>query len=622
MNHTSAPIRVRARTLWARVSMIDLLVSSLVLAAGSAAAFERGDEPRQPSARSVAVPAEEGDTDRVIVKYRRAANADALDERALNAVRIAGNRAGLEISRLRGNARGGHVLRANRRMSMAEARRLADELRNGDADIEYAEPDRLMQAQYLPNDPQYSSQWHYSEAAAGIRAPLAWDKSRGAGVVVAVLDTGVRRHVDLASNLLAGYDFIVDTTVAADGNGRDTDPTDPGDWADAGECGTGSAARSSSWHGTHVAGTIAAVSNNQTGVAGVAHGAKVLPLRVLGKCGGYTSDIADAIVWAAGGAVAGVPVNPTPARVINLSLGGAGACDITTQNAINSARSRGAVVVVAAGNSAANASNFSPAGCAGVITVAAVGRSGARASYSNYGAVVDIAAPGGDGSAGIQSTLNAGSSTPGADSYASYMGTSMATPHVSGVVALMLARNPALTPDEVETRLKASAAARGFPVACAQCGSGLLDGNRAVDAAAGTTTTTPPPTPAPTPTLTQVAEVESNNARSSAQAISANPAQVNATIGSSSDTDYFRVSLAAGKTLSATLTPNTTSDYDLYAYNAAGTRVASSVLGVGAVDTVMLRNAGTVAVTVYVQVLRYSGGTGATSGKYTLKLAQ
>ena len=619
MNHTQEFLRTHP---WA-CSAVDwacgVAIGAMLLAAGNAWSMERGD--RAVARTQAQTGADEQGTDRVIVKYRRADRSD-IDPTTQGSVRVAGNRAGVRLSRLRGMAHGGHVLRADRRLSLAAAQQLADDIRSGDAEVEYAEPDRIMTVQLVPNDTSYASQWSLFEATAGLNMPAAWDKSTGAGMVVAVLDTGVRPHIDLAGNLLAGYDFINDSVVANDGSGRDADALDPGDWAAAGACGSGSAAYSSSWHGTHVAGTIAALTHNARGVAGVAFGAKVLPVRVLGRCGGYTSDIADGMVWAAGGSIAGVPVNPTPARVINLSLGGSGACGTTTQNAINSARSRGAVVVVAAGNSAADAAGFSPAGCAGVITVAAVGRSGARASYSNYGTVVDVAAPGGDGSAGIQSTLNAGTSTPGADSYASYMGTSMATPHVAGVVALMLARNPALTPDEVETRLKASAAARGFPVACAQCGSGLLDGNRAVDAAAGTTTTTPPPTPAPTPTLTQVAEVESNNARSSAQAISANPAQVNATIGSSSDTDYFRVSLAAGKTLTATLTPNATSDYDLYAYNAAGTRVASSVLGVGAVDTVTLRNAGTAAVTVYVQVLRYSGGAGATSGKYTLKLAQ
>jgi serine protease len=624
MNHPQEFFRAHP---WAG-SAVDwacgVAIGMLLLAAGSAWAMERGERHVAP----VQAPngADDEATDRVIVKYRNAA-ASAIDPTTQGSVQVAGNRAGVRLNRLRGTAHGGHVLRMDRRLSLAAAQRLADAIRSGDAQVEYAEPDRIMKIALVPDDLSYTSQWNLFEATAGLNLPAAWDKSTGAGVVVAVIDTGVRPHADLAANLLAGYDFINDSAVANDGDGRDADPADPGDWAPAGACGTGSAAENSSWHGTHVAGTIAALTHNALGVAGVAFGAKVLPVRVLGRCGGYTSDIADGIVWASGGSIAGVPVNPTPARVINLSLGGGGACANTTQNAINGARSRGAVVVAAAGNSAANAANYSPASCIGVIAVAAVGRGGARASYSNFGAVVDIAAPGGDGASGILSTLNAGTSVPAADSYGPYMGTSMATPHVSGVVALMLSRNPALSPDEVETRLKASAVLRGFPVACSQCGSGLLDADRAVDAAAGITPT-PTPTPTPNPpatTVSQVAEVEANNVRTSAQLITANPAQVNASIASSGDTDYFRLTLGAGKTLSAVLTPNASADYDLYLYNAAGARLASSILGTGAVDSASVRNAGTTAVTIYVQVMRYAGTTGTSSangGAYTLKLAQ
>ncbi len=156
-----------------------------------------------------------------------------------------------------------------------------------------------------------------------------------------MIDTGARPHVDLAANLVGGYDFISDTFVSRDGNGRDTDARDSGDWNAAGECGSGSAASGSSWHGTHVAGTIAARTNNGRGVAGVAFNARVVPVRVLGRCGGYTSDIADGLVWASGGTVVGVPANQNPARVANLSLGGGGACTTTMQNAINTARARG-----------------------------------------------------------------------------------------------------------------------------------------------------------------------------------------------------------------------------------------------------------------------------------------
>ena len=183
------------------------------------------------------------------------------------------------------------------------------------------------------------------------------------------------------------------------------------------------------------------MTNNSNGIAGVAFNARVVPARVLGKCGGFTSDIADAIIWTSGGAVANVPANANPARVINLSLGGGGSCGTTTQSAINSARSRGTSVIVAAGNSNANAANFSPANCSGVVTVAAVGRNGGKASYSNFGAVVEVAAPGGSG-VRQQRVVDpeCRADGPGADSYAFYNGTSMATPHVAGVTAIDVVR--------------------------------------------------------------------------------------------------------------------------------------------------------------------------------------
>src|SRR6185436_8536796 len=389
-------------------------------------------------------------------------------------------------------------------------------------------------------------------------------------------------------NILQGYDFISDTFVSNDGNGRDTDASDPGDWINPGECGPGDPAafEASSWHGTHVSGTIAARTNNSLGVAGVAFNARVIPARVLGKCGGFTSDIADAIVWTSGGVVSGVTTLTNPAKVLSISLGGSGSCGTTTQNAINSARSRGASVIVAAGNSNANSANFTPANCSGVVTVAAVGRNGGKASYSNFGATVEVAAPGGSGGANsVLSTLNAGTTTPGADSYALYNGTSMATPHVSGVVALMLSVKPTLTPDQVTSILQSTA--RAFPATCSQCGSGIVNASAAVDAAIGGTI---PPDPPGT-----IAEVEPNNSRTASQLISVDNTTVNGTIGSTSDTDYYRMTLPAG-----------------------GTLIASSELGTGAVDKVTVTNTGSSAFVRYVRVVRYSGGTGATNGKYTL----
>jgi serine protease len=232
--------------------------------------------------------------------------------------------------------------------------------------------------------------------------------------------------------------------------------------------------------GTHVAGSIAAETNNGAGVAGAAFGAPVVPVRALGRCGGHMSDIADGIIWAAGGTVSSVPANANPAQVLNLSLGGSGSWSSTTQAAINTARSLGSTVVVVGGNESTDASNSTPANCTGVVTVAATNRAGARAYYSNYGSVVDVAAPGGGG--GILSTLNAGNTNPGSDSFEFYQGTSMAPPHVAGVIALLYATDPAITPDGAESIIKNTA--RVFPGSCTQCGSGIVDATAAVAAAA------------------------------------------------------------------------------------------------------------------------------------------
>ncbi|KNC68774.1 S8 family peptidase [Pseudoalteromonas ardens] len=378
-----------------------------------------------------------------------------------------------------------HVMRVDKTLTAAEAQSLMQEMAST-GNIEYIEIDQMLQPFATPNDPRYSDQWHYFESAGGINAPAAWDKSTGNGVVVAVLDTGYRPHSDLNPNILQGYDMISNLSVANDGGGRDSDARDPGDAVSANECGYTHSARSSSWHGTHVAGTVAAVSNNGEGVAGVAYDAKVVPVRVLGKCGGLTSDIADGIIWASGGSVSGVPTNANPADVINMSLGGQGSCSSTTQSAINTARANGATIVIAAGNSNANSANFNPGNCSGIINVASVGRNGGRAYYSNYGSNIDVAAPGGAQSfandpEGILSTYNTGSNTPSSDSYAYSQGTSMAAPHVAGVAALIKQAKPSATPDEVESILKSTT--RSFPSTCSSCGTGIIDASAAVDAA-------------------------------------------------------------------------------------------------------------------------------------------
>ncbi len=365
---------------------------------------------------------------------------------------------------------------------------------NANPDVEYAEPDAIMTIEQAVNDPLFGQQWHYENTAAAISLPQGWDNADGSGAVVAVLDTGHRPHPDLAANLLPGYDFITNVTVANDGNGRDSNPEDPGDWVTNAETWCPNRPRDSSWHGTHVAGTIAAVTNNATGVAGVARGARIVPVRVLGKCGGSLSDIVDAIRWSAGLSVPGAPTNAHPADVINMSLGGGGACGPSYQDAIDDAIAEGVTVVVAAGNSNADASNYRPASCQGVITVAATKDDGGRAYYSNFGSAVEIAAPGGEtfqqASRGVLSTLNSGLQGPANDNYAFYQGTSMAAPHVAGVAALLYDLDPNITPATVSTVLQNTA--KPFPTVTTRqcsttnCGAGI------VDAGAATAAITPP----------------------------------------------------------------------------------------------------------------------------------
>jgi serine protease len=429
---------------------------------------------------------------RFIVKYRDGsapvANTTALASSLKTAAAGIASSQGraLGLQQVRRLAVGSTVVRTDRALDQAESELLMRKLA-ADPNVEYVEVDQIMRATLTPNDTRFSEQWGFGTSNASINVRPAWDKATGTGVVVAVIDTGITNHADLNANILPGYDFISDAAMARDGGGRDSNPNDEGDWYGDNECQAGYPGSNSSWHGTHVAGTVAAVTNNSTGVAGTAFNAKVVPVRVLGKCGGYTSDIADAIVWASGGTVSGVPANANPAEVINLSLGGGGSCSTTYQNAINGAVGRGTTVVVAAGNSNTNVSSSVPANCPNVIAVAATTSAGARASFSNYGTGIDISAPG----QGILSTLNSGTTTPGSASYASYNGTSMAAPHVAGVVALMQSVAPSpLSPAQVESIIKSTA--RPLPGACSGgCGAGIIDADAAVTAAINGTTPNP-----------------------------------------------------------------------------------------------------------------------------------
>jgi serine protease len=428
--------------------------------------------------------------ERVAVAFQR--RADALAGRA--GVRLVAGRAVGERAQ---------VLMATGLGSAALAARLA-----GHADIESVVVDQRRRALMLPNDPLYGAgpavnlalqaggpvvgQWYLQAPDALFRSAInaagAWDRTTGSpDVVVAVLDTGIRYdHVDLQGRLLTGYDFVTDTDNANDGTARDADASDPGDWITVGEnasgplqgCGVGP----SSWHGTKVAGIIGAATNNSLGMAGIAHGSRILPVRVLGKCGGYDSDIAAGMRWAAGIDQPGLPGSTTPARVLNLSLGGTGSCSVTYQSAVAEVNARGAVVVAAAGNSVGNAVG-TPANCPGVIAVAGLRHAGTKVGFSDLGPEITIAAPGGNCvniTAGtpclypILTTANAGSTVPLAgssiytDSFDISVGTSFATPIVAGTVALMLSARPELTPAEVRRTLQATA--RAFPTSGADNG--------------------------------------------------------------------------------------------------------------------------------------------------------
>ncbi|MEU8652407.1 S8 family serine peptidase [Streptomyces sp. NPDC048737] len=470
------------------ISVAAVSAALFTAATTASSAATPGGTPAQaavPAAQTEAAPGTPAE--RLIVGYKSGAE-EAKSNRAAEADAAAkGEKAGEDVDFERRLGTGAALVDLGSGLTGADVADVVAEYRS-DPQVAYVVPDRLNTAKADPNDTEYAKQWDLFEATAGMNVPAAWNTATGTGVTVAVIDTGYVAHSDLAANIVGGYDFIADTAVSVDGDGRDGNPADPGDHYAAGECGAGVPAGNSSWHGTHVAGTIAAVTNNGKGIAGVAHGAKISPVRVLGKCGGYDSDIIDAITWASGGTVSGVPANTNVAKVINMSLGGDGACTSATQSAINAAVSRGTTVAVAAGNENDNVANHSPGNCNNVISVAATSRTGAKASYSNYGSLVDISAPGGQTSTGtangILSTLNSGTKTPATESYAYYQGTSMATPHIAGLVALMKSANSSLTPAQIETAVKSNA--RALPGACSGgCGAGLADAARTVQAVSG-----------------------------------------------------------------------------------------------------------------------------------------
>lgn len=493
---------------------------ALVVSAPASTTPQVGALPA-PSPQASAVAAVGESHDRFIVRWSPHADPSSRQRALSTALRQAMPRAAASTTaqavRLRPErqlAGGAWLVRASAPLRGGDAAMLLRALA-ADPAVAHVEPDRLLRHSGIvgpratlpagvPDDEFYAeNQWHLFDPVGGIRAPEAWDTASGDGVVVAVLDTGITAHPDLDGNMLPGYDFITDHRVSRrDSDARVPGAQDRGDWNDdPAAC----AVRPSSWHGTHVAGTVAELTDNGIGMAGVAFDAQVLPVRVLGRCGGYTSDIADAIVWAAGGEVPGVPANATPAEVINLSLGGIGACEpgSAMQAAIDQAVALGAVVVAAAGNDAVAVADYSPASCAHVVTVGATRVNAARADYSNYGLRVDLAAPGGggeiDGSRGyvFQAWLDMAPTVPeqGSPWYVGMAGTSMAAPHVSGVAALVQgALAQPLSPAQMRELLKLTA--RPFPAPMPEgtpLGAGILDAEAALAAALHPCTDCDPP---------------------------------------------------------------------------------------------------------------------------------
>ena len=344
--------------------------------------------------------------------------------------------------------------------SQFSAARIIERLQQADG-VVHAEPERVQRALRVPNDPLYRELW----GMAAIEAPAAWDMTLGlSSQRIGVVDTGLaRNHVDIANKDVAGWDFVSDASFADDGDGRDADYSDEG-----GESG---------FHGSHVAGTIAASANDGVGVAGVNWQAGLVTARALGALGGSNVDVVEAAWWLAGGLVDGVPeLGADRVSVINLSLGSSGPCGTFESEAYQEIIAAGVVVVAAAGNSGNAVPVAAPADCPGVIAVGAFSEDFYLASYSNFSARLDVMAPGGDAAFFGENIL----SVDGSDntSWIAYQGTSMATPHVTGVVSLMQAVNPDITPAEVREIL------RSGPYTCADCGGvAMLDASDAVQRA-------------------------------------------------------------------------------------------------------------------------------------------
>lgn len=385
--------------------------------------------------------------------------------------------AAAELSFKRTASLGTQVLNFSQPMSVADAQAIAERLMTM-ANVEYATPNLIFKPMLSPDDPRFTdgTQWALNGVTAGANLPAAWDITTGSNsVAIAVIDTGYTNHSELNSTNFAsdGYDFITNTTEAGDGDGRDSNARDEGDFCI-------SDGSNSSWHGTAVMSLIGALTNNATLMAGVNWNAKMIPVRVLGRCGGTGDDLIDAIRWAAGLPVSGVPNNPNPAKVINMSLGGTGACDVLTQAAIDDAHAAGAVLIAAAGNETMPGTSSSPANCNHVMAIAAHDLYGDIAVFSNYGDKIDLSAPG----LGIYVATCSSPTSYNCDNSSAVItesGTSLSAPMVSGVASLLFAVNGSLNNFYAEEILRNSS--RAFPAnsTCINnCGAGMLDAGAAL----------------------------------------------------------------------------------------------------------------------------------------------
>ena len=509
---------------WSRGIAVVLTSAAWVLGVVPAALAEYQPARSAPSSRG-------GVTDRVIVGFRTDAIADSATLQA--EISALSDRVDLPLTAIDRLGEGLAVIRLAMPATVSNVEAALSSLRS-DPQVAFAEPDRRRYAHAVPNDPLYAGQWYLRAAqASALRAESAWDSSTGsAGVIVAVLDTGIRYdHPDLeraasGGRLLPGYDFVsADSdgkfTSANDGDGRDADASDPGDWVTTSEAALPifddncEAQDESSWHGTRVAGLIGARSNNSAGIAGLTWRPWILPVRVLGKCGGYDSDILAGMRWAGGLGVTGVPANPNPARILNLSLGSEDRCPASYQAVIDELVRSGVVIVASAGNESGPVA--APASCQGVVSVVALRHAGTKVGFSSLGANATIGAPGGNcvntGANepclySIDTTTNLGVTVPGAHGYTDQfnfnVGTSFSAPLVAGVAALMVSVNATLPSAEITERLRAGAraypAVSGIPVcrnpsntndrqtaecACtsAACGAGMVDAVGALEQA-------------------------------------------------------------------------------------------------------------------------------------------